>query len=303
MQITEIIQFIQSGQRLFHDSIIDNLKFIQTSNSLETWLSLMLVGFLYGALHAIGPGHGKVIVSGYMLANEKSLKRGLAVVALSSLMQAVVAIVLVLGFFYVLNLARAQVERATNVLEIASYVLICVLGLGLMLRGLREFLGMKKTEAKQHTHQHTRHPDGDCCGHHHMPDVKEVTAAKSLGATILMIVSIGIRPCSGAVLLLFFSCIVGAVWPGILATFAMAVGTALTTGILAIITVQSKNMALNFLKTTDKGLKLAHATLSVLGGLAITLFSIVFLIATLNKPATTPLPTKMPLMHLPNSNK
>jgi len=117
---------------------------------------------------------------------------------------------------------------------------------------------------------------------------------------MVMIVSIGIRPCTGAVLLLFFSCIVGAVWPGIIATFAMAIGTALTTGLLALLTVKSKNLALQFLKTTDMGMKLAHAGLSLFGGLAVVTLSGFFLMATMNAFAPAPLPTKMPLMHLPN---
>lgn len=301
MQIAEIIQFIQDGQRIFHESIMNDLTLIKTSGSIVTTFNLMLVGFLYGVFHAVGPGHGKVIVAGYMLANEQSLKRGLLVVALSSLLQAFVAITLVLGFFYLLNLARAEVERATTILEIASYALVCLLGLGLMLRGIREFVGMKKHSHDHGHHDHNHHHGEDCCGHHHVPDAKEIVKAKSLGAVIIMIVSIGIRPCSGAVLLLFFSCIMGAVWPGILATLAMAIGTALTTGMLAILTVKSKNLALGFLKTTDKGLKLAHAGLSLLGGLAIVALSGFFLVATINMPATSPVPTKMPLMPLPNS--
>ncbi|MBY0428138.1 MAG: nickel/cobalt transporter [Alphaproteobacteria bacterium] len=297
MQLADMIEVIQNGQRVFHETIIDDLNVIKASGSIITTFSLMLVGFLYGAFHAVGPGHGKVIVSGYMLANEKSLKRGLVIVALSSLMQALVAIMLVLSFFYVLNLARAEVERATNLLETASYALVGLLGIGLMLRGFREFFPAKKN----HGHEHHHHHGEDCCGHHHVPNATEITKAKDLGAILVMIASIGIRPCSGAVLLLFFSCIVGAVWPGILATFAMAAGTALTTGILAVLTVKSKNLALGFLKTTDKGIKMAHAGLSLCGGLAVVLLSGFFLIATMNTPTTAPLPTKLPLMHLPNA--
>ncbi len=303
MQITDFITFIQDSQRLYHDTIVNDLETIKSSGSLITTLGLMGVGFLYGIFHAIGPGHGKVIVSSYMLANESSLKRGLWVVALSSLMQAIVAITLVVSFFYLLNLARSEIERTTNMLEIASYGLVIVLGFSLVWRGVKEFLNVKPY-THHHSHHHDHH-DG-CCNHQHIPDAKQLAATYDMRALSLMIASIGMRPCTGAVLLLFFACIMGAVWAGILATFAMAVGTALTTGLLAIITVKSKNMALTFFKTTDKGMKLAHAVLSVCGGAIVIILSASFLVATLTAEPTSPLPTKsparnLPLMHLPSS--
>ena len=104
-----------------------------------------------------------------------------------------------------------------------------------------------------------------------------------------MIVSIGIRPCSGALLLLFFSCMAHLTLPGVLATLAMAAGTAITTGALAILAVKSRKMALRLVESSEKRLKLTHAGLRLAGGAVIVLMATFFLTAQLSgnrTPAT-----------------
>ncbi len=298
MQISDIIQVIQDGQRLFHDAIVDDLNLIKGGASLLSSFSLMLVGFLYGVFHAVGPGHGKVIVSSYMLANESSLKRGLIIVMLSSLMQAVVAITLVISFFYILNLARAEAERLTSILEIVSYGILSLLGVGLIMRGVKELLNITK---KKHHHGH--HQDhGECCGHAHGPDATALAKKQDLPSMIAIIASIGIRPCTGAVLLLFLACMMGVVWPGIFAIFTMALGTALTTSIIAVITVKSKNVALGFIKSSEPKLQLAHGLLSITGGLIVIVMCASFMMGAVNNATPAPDSSKktLPLMRFPN---
>jgi nickel/cobalt transporter (NicO) family protein len=298
MQISDIFGFIQDGQRLFHETIVNDLQQIKATGSFLTSLGLICVGFLYGALHAVGPGHGKVIVSSYMLANENSLKRGLIIVVFSALLQACIAVILVISFFYIFNLARSEAEHATAMLEMASYLLVGMIGVGLIVRGMKEFWSLKKSK----THQEQAHHE--CCHHSHIPDSKKIEMKQGAGAFVIMVLSIGLRPCTGAILLLFFSCIVGAVWSGIIATFAMSIGTALTTGLLAVLTVKSRDVALHFLKTSEKGMVLAQASLSLLGGLIVVLMSSAFLLSTPlvgNNNGVKDNSAKLPLMHLPNS--
>src|SRR5271157_6335739 len=56
---------------------------------------LIGLGLAYGVFHAAGPGHGKAILASYMLANEKSLKRGAVMTLMAALLQALIAIGLV----------------------------------------------------------------------------------------------------------------------------------------------------------------------------------------------------------------
>lgn len=81
-----------------------------------------------------------------------------------------------------------------------------------------------------------------------------------------MIFSIGIRPCSGALILLFFSCIVGLAWSGVLATLAMAAGTAIATSAIAFLAVTSKRGLLAFAGTSEKTLAIAQSCVSLAAG-------------------------------------
>lgn len=281
MSTTEILTSVREGQRLFNEQVLSTLEAIKQDHAILAYGGLALVGFLYGALHAVGPGHGKVVVSSYMLANENSLKRGLVVVGLSSLLQAMTAITLVVGFYYILHITKRQAEYYTSLLESGSTILIGLLGLWLAVQGLVAF---KNVFMPSHRHSHVHHGqvhhhDETSCGHAHGPSAAELTQKPLAVSLMAMAVSIGMRPCTGALLLLFFSCALDLVIPGILAVLAMAVGTALTTSLLAVLTVKSKELALRLVKKSDRGLALMHAALRLFGGLAIGLLAVFFLAA------------------------
>jgi ABC-type nickel/cobalt efflux system permease component RcnA len=262
-----LVMMTQSGQRLFHDEIADKLQLIKTTHSYAATSSLALVGFLYGALHSVGPGHGKVVVSSYLLASKSGLKRGLIVTFLSSLLQACVAIALVYGLMSLFGLTRDETAQTAVMLENFSFGLIILIGLALIGRGARE-LGRL-----------LRSPHEECCSCAcgHAPEPQKLNKVHDLASLAGMVFSIGLRPCSGAILLLLFAGLVGVYGAGVLATFAMALGTALTTGSLAILTVQSKSLALRLTQTSGDKLRFLHAGLGIAGGLMIILLGTAFL--------------------------
>src|SRR5436190_14638282 len=83
--------------------------------------SLFGLSFLYGIFHAAGPGHGKAVISSYIVANNETWTRGVVLSFASALMQALVAVVLVGMAAAVLNATAATMGRAVNVIEIVSY--------------------------------------------------------------------------------------------------------------------------------------------------------------------------------------
>jgi ABC-type nickel/cobalt efflux system permease component RcnA len=294
--IANTIIYIQSKQRLFHDTLATELRNVAATHSLEATFGIMLVGFLYGIFHAVGPGHGKVVVTGYLLAGRHTLQRGIVISAVSSLLQAVTAVVLVVGLYQILGLARGATVRVAEWLEIAAYTFMVLVGFALFLRGGREAIDFFR-----HIEHHTHH---EGCGHTIRPDA--VQKAQDLRSQILMIVSIGIRPCTGAVLLLVFACMVGAVWAGVLATFAMAIGTFITTASLAVAAVQSKKSLLKLFGASERALAVVHALLGIFGGGFIMLAAGLFLVASLKSPSQelpetdgavrTPTPQHHPLL-------
>jgi hypothetical protein len=102
--------------------------------------SLLGLAFAYGVFHAAGPGHGKAVLAAYMLANERALKRGLVMAGLAALLQASVAIAMVVGLSFLFGATAHMMRNAARMIEIASYGAIALLGLALVWRKGRAFL-------------------------------------------------------------------------------------------------------------------------------------------------------------------
>ena len=220
--------------------------------------SLVGIAFAYGVFHAAGPGHGKAVLTSYLVANERALRRGLGIAALAALLQALVAIGLVGLLAAILHETAAQMRGFAELVETASYAGIALLGAWLVWRKGRALVALVRPapvlmaagttsafvcepcEADDPAHVH-----GPACGHVHMPDPTTLGGARfDWREAAMTVFAAGLRPCSGAILVLVFSLAQGVLWIGIAATFAMAAGTAITTGALAALAVFAKDIAL-----------------------------------------------------------
>lgn len=129
--------WLLSQQGTFERSIAASVRASKADGS-ALWF-LMGLSFLYGVLHAAGPGHGKAVLASYMVANERALKRGIVLSFLAALLQALVAILLV-GLLSLVFHATAMGMRGTAAaIEKASYVGITLLGVLLLWRKGRAF--------------------------------------------------------------------------------------------------------------------------------------------------------------------
>ena len=198
-----------------------------------------LVGgaFLYGVLHALGPGHGKLIISSYAFASGSAIRASLLLTLVSSLAQALSAVLLIGALVLVLGQGKLTATRNVYWLELASYGLILLLGVAMLLRALRGKQGCCGGHDHHHVpdHHHAHHH-----GHDHRQGQGQGPLAEGAGGSIprrdfwAMVFSIGIRPCSGAVIVLLFTMGQGLFLAGATATLAMALGTALAVGGLAL---------------------------------------------------------------------
>jgi len=271
--LADPVGWIQVKQKAFYDAMAAALKGIRGPSQWSAAFLLMAMSFTYGVLHAAGPGHGKAVVSAWVLANERELKRGILIACMSAVFQALTAIVLVSVMLMTVQAAGSAARGIAGTLESASYALIALLGIYLVVQALRTSPAMLATQAAgpgHHAHAHSHGHDGDCaCGHSHMPEASAVAGEWSLTKAISLAFAVGLRPCTGAILVLLLSSAMGLYWAGIASTLAMAVGTALTVSLIAVLAVTSRQLALKlagrdsvWLTRTVVGLKLA-------GGLAI----------------------------------
>ena len=222
-------------QSAFYRALTQGLQAF-SSGGAGLW-GLLGVSFAYGVFHAAGPGHGKAVISGYLVANERTLARGAALSFAAAMLQATVAVALALTLALVFNATAAMVKLSVSVVELVSFALVALLGVALTWRkagALANPGGPQPADASC----------GTDCGHAHMPGPEAVDRARDLRAMAGVVLAAGVRPCSGALIVLAFAVSQRALAAGIAATFAMAAGTALTTGVIAALAVFAKRLAL-----------------------------------------------------------
>ncbi len=269
--------WVNQHQQAFYRSLTGALKAMRE----DPWQLGALVGlsFAYGIFHAAGPGHGKAVISSYMIANEIQLRRGVFIAFLSAFMQGAVAILLVIAAYLILRGTTVSMTQATQALEIASFALITLFGFWLIVRKLRSLrvavpapaplaaAGMtaslfsdaepvNRSAAGHHAHAHHHHHAGcghdhgaglvcSTCGHAHAPDPGLLNAERfNLREAWSAIIAVGLRPCSGALLVMTFSLLNGLYLGGVLSVLAMSLGTAITVSALATMAVSAKGLAL-----------------------------------------------------------
>jgi nickel/cobalt transporter (NicO) family protein len=249
---------------------------------------LMGVSFIYGIFHAAGPGHGKAVISSYLVANEETWRRGVVLSFASAALQSITAIAIV-GVAAVLLGATAKLMGETvRVIEIVSYGLIVLLGARLLwVKGRGFFAALRKMKApdvtadadphhgdhgcasghtrhdaydhahreahdhahhaRDHAHHHAHDDDEEPevlpCGHAHGPEPQDLAGPQGWRHGLAAIVSVGLRPCSGAIIVLVFALAQGLFWAGIASTFVMGLGTAITVAGAATLAVGARSLA------------------------------------------------------------
>ncbi|MFB6447753.1 nickel/cobalt transporter [Bradyrhizobium tunisiense] len=253
------------------------------SDGSAVW-TLLFISFAYGIFHAAGPGHGKAVIASYLVANRETARRGIALSFASALMQSLVAILIVGISAWVLNATAKTMCKAEGVIEIASYALIALFGLRLVwvkgrtfIRALQAIQPVPAIAGVPHHHDHDHHHHHDAhghhdhdhdhahhhhahdhvhdehCGHSHGPTPSELAGPGGWRRGLAAILTVGIRPCSGAILVLVFALAQGLFWAGIAATLLMGLGTAITVAAIAVVAVSAKDIAARLSAGRDGG--------------------------------------------------
>ena len=263
--------------------------------------TLMGISFAYGVFHAAGPGHGKAVISSYLVANDETWRRGIALSFASAILQAFTAIAIV-GIAAVLLGATAHVMgNAVRAIEIVSYGLIVLIGLRLLWVKGRAFWHLLRPRAHDdhghahdhhhdhhhghdhshghshgHAHDHDHDDEAHAWGHAHAPEPSELKGPHWLRRGLSAIVAVGLRPCSGAIIVLVFALAQGLFWIGVASTFVMGLGTAITVATVATIAVAARGFAGRLAKGKPgagmlflRGVETAAALLIIVFGVAL----------------------------------
>lgn len=256
------------------EHLVEMRRAVRALRSAESWapLATLLGGaFLYGVLHAIGPGHGKAVIAAYAVADRATLRRGLLATAIASLAQGLSAILLVGLLALILGLGRGEIERWALQVEIGATAVIALFG-----------LAKAGLAAAGHHHDHG-HDHGHGHGHGNDHDHDHSHAPRSLWAVAL---TVGIRPCTGAIVLLLFCLTQGLFVAGMLGTLAMSAGTAVTVGLLAVAAIYARGAA-SVVAGDGRTAALLHRGLAVAGWLMVALFGAALFLAAWRAPTTS----------------
>ena len=316
------LNWINTHQQGFYRSLGAAMKTMRDGGS-GFW-ALVGLSFAYGVFHAAGPGHGKAVISSYMLANEVALRRGIVLSFVSAFLQGLTAIVVIGAVYLLLRGTSISMTSATWFLEVASYALVTLFGAWLLWQKAGRRLvarlsgqpahslsaavasrhdhvhghghahdhGHGEHHGHDHHHHHAGHNHGhhahgpgevcSSCGHSHAPDPAALSDERfDWRSAWAAVAAVGIRPCSGALIVLTFALLNGLWLAGIASVFAMALGTAITVSILATLAVTAKNVAVKFAGDGRIGNRV-HATIEIGGALFVMLIGLTLLTAALS---------------------
>jgi nickel/cobalt exporter len=318
--------WLLAKQATFYRALAGLIRAAKTDGS--AYWGLMGISFVYGIFHAAGPGHGKAVISSYLLANEETWRRGIVLSFASALLQAVTAVAIVTVAAVMIGATAKMMGDTVRVIEVASYALIVLVGLRLLWVKGRGFLravhdiGPKSEAASaaaavqtapdllhnvgdgrapcrhhhhasdehshhghDHAHDHSHgHPHEDAdegsalpWGHAHGPEPQELAGPGGWRRGLSAIVAVGLRPCSGAILVLVFALAQGLFWAGIASTFVMGLGTAITVAAIATLAVAAKAVAKRFAAARSGYGTLVLRGIEVGAALAVTAFGVLLL--------------------------
>jgi nickel/cobalt exporter len=311
--LAPLFLYVNDEQQAFYRALTGALKAMREDP--RRLASLIGLSFAYGIFHAAGPGHGKAVISSYMIANEVELRRGVVISFISAFVQGVVAVALVGGAWVVLRGTGITLTAATHAMEIASFVMVILFGCWLLLRKLRSVLGALprrrlmataagpvgvmldwkdnaaerqayafngKAQAVEPGHSYVPGMVCETCGNTHAPDPSLLGADRfSIREAWSAIVAVGLRPCSGALLVMTFSLLNGLYLGGVLSVAAMSLGTAITVAVLATIAVTAKGTAVRLSGRGSRTSVRVGNAIEILGAVLVILMGVLLLGASL----------------------
>ena len=246
--------WIFKKQRVLYERMAVLSREIKEEEQVGPLALLLGIAFLYGLIHAAGPGHGKAFAASFIIAKGPALKQALLLGNMIALFHGLSAVVLVLLIKLVLVALTGQaMDQVEYVTKISSYGLITLIGLFLLSSAVLKY--RKK-------------------------DTPSIRPPREVNLWV-MALTIGLVPCPGVVLVLLFSISLGMLWVGILMAGFQIAGMALTISIVTVMVTGGRQGGLGLLGNNEKAVPVLESILEMLAGLSLLALGIVFLWGTI----------------------
>jgi len=273
--LSDIVGQVVVIQTQLNRQMTATLRDAKTGDAWWPALTIIALSFAYGVFHAAGPGHGKMVTTTYFLSRDAGWKQGVAMGSLIAAVQAVTAIVLVGSLTLILNLGPAAVTQNGLVLEAISYALIAGLGGLMCIRILQGRDDCCDHGGHDHEHNHDH-------GHHHPHDHNHDhnhTLTKYRWQMIASGIVVGLRPCTGSILVLLFTLANGLFLIGVASAFAMALGVALTISLIGLAAIGIRTGTQHLFTVSESTSGWLRRGVGLAGAALITLFGLLLLLS------------------------
>lgn len=239
-------QILIDIQNNLRNTITNIFKNIQIKGDPISYAILIFITFLYGILHAAGPGHRKTIVFSAFITKKSHFMEPAMVGLLVAALHTLTSLLLILALYFLLHgMHSGWLTNAGQITEIVSFLLLAVfVGVLLVIKIYKIF---KKSS------------------HHHN---KSLFQGKGFYSSIIVS---GIAPCPGITIVMIFAIYLSMVWQGILAALAMSLGMGFTISLAGYLAFFSKEAIFKTFKNKERHIEIISDTLEI-GGLSFILF-------------------------------
>ena len=254
-----LARIVSWQQQLYHKMAVLTRQAKETED-VRPFLSLIIIAFAYGALHAAGPGHGKALTTSYLISHGYKMGSGILIGNLIALFHGLSGVSLVLALHFVLQKGiSGPMESVTRTTQLVSYSLIALLGAGLLVRSLilwRRRINDNKAKQKGISEKRRPYP-------------------------LPLSLAVGMVPCPGVVLVLLFCLSLDALKLGLLLVLSLTMGMALTISAVGVAVIAGKNLTFKAIDGRHRLTGIIEQAAEILGALMVMALGLLFLAATL----------------------
>ena len=239
-------------QRDLNSRLSALMRRLEEDGSIRLWFLVLGVAFLYGIIHALGPGHRKTVIFSYFLSEDAKVSEGLASGFLLAILHAGASVAIISLLYFVLKTALLTTfEKINIIIQRTSAGMLLLIGLIMLSLKVRSFFRQKEGKLNE----------------------KNLENSNSRKSLIPLIIASGIIPCPGAAMILILSLSIGSFKVGAIAVASMSLGMAVTISAVAIATIVGKERILLFLGKRATLRKWLHDGIEAIGALILVLFA------------------------------
>ena len=220
---------------------------VKKSGNYSQIFTLLFFSFLYGVIHSLGPGHGKVITGSYFISEKVNIKKGVLAGFSFGFLHAISGLILVAFLYFIKTRKLQRSASISGEIQKISLIIIILLGLFLLIKHIYELL----------------------------PSHKHISEKKSLFA---MVLALGLIPCPGSVIVALFSINIDMFGLGIFMVLSMALGMSITISLIGVSMIFFRKLTESLSHNFDKTSRYLSPIFGIFGSLLMISFGIFFLL-------------------------